>query len=117
MRKIGAILGITALAGVVFSPPPAAAFDIRVGPFISTCRFSGTIITIITCTCGPTQTRRGTGLRRPSRWLQPRPRGEGHQTDRDALAETNTEPLERCTGLAPGLTDLPIDQIRLTVRP
>jgi hypothetical protein len=33
MRKIGAILGITALAGVVFSPPPAAAFDIRVGPF------------------------------------------------------------------------------------
>ena len=30
-----------------------------------------------------------------------------------ALAETNTEALERCTGLAPGVTNLPIDQIRL----
>jgi hypothetical protein len=33
MRRIGAILGITALAGVVFSPLPAAAFGIHLGPF------------------------------------------------------------------------------------
>jgi hypothetical protein len=38
MRKIGAILGNTALAAVVFSP---------LG-FISTCRLSGTITTAIT---------------------------------------------------------------------
>jgi hypothetical protein len=33
MRKIGAILGITALAAVVLSPLPAAAFGIHPGPF------------------------------------------------------------------------------------
>jgi len=39
------------------------------------------------------------------------------QSDREALAETNTAALESCTGLAPGVTNLPIDQIRQTVRP
>src|ERR1700745_3096533 len=33
MRRIGAILGITSLAGVVFSAPPATAFDIHLGPY------------------------------------------------------------------------------------
>src|SRR5262249_32348818 len=33
MRKIGAIFGITALAAVVFSSPPAAAFGLHLGPF------------------------------------------------------------------------------------
>jgi hypothetical protein len=37
--------------------------------------------------------------------------------DREALAETNTEALQSCTGLAPGVTNLPIDQIRQTVHP
>src|SRR5262249_21950990 len=32
MRKIGAIFGITALAPVVFSSPPAAAFGLHLGP-------------------------------------------------------------------------------------
>jgi hypothetical protein len=32
MRKIGAIFGITALAAVVFSSPPAAAFGLHLGP-------------------------------------------------------------------------------------
>src|SRR4029077_14818184 len=32
MRKIGAIFGITALAAVVFSAPPAAAFGLHLGP-------------------------------------------------------------------------------------
>jgi LTXXQ motif family protein len=39
------------------------------------------------------------------------------QADREALAETNTAALESCTGLAPGVTDLPINQIRQTVHP
>jgi hypothetical protein len=39
------------------------------------------------------------------------------QADRKARAETNAEALENCTGLAPGVTNLPIDQIRQTVRP
>ena len=39
------------------------------------------------------------------------------QADRQALAETNTAALESCTGLAPGVTNLPIDQIRQTVHP
>jgi hypothetical protein len=39
------------------------------------------------------------------------------QADRQALTETNTAALESCTGLAPGVTNLPIDQIRQTVHP
>jgi hypothetical protein len=39
------------------------------------------------------------------------------RADREALAETNTAAVESCTGLAPGVTDLPIDQIRQTVHP
>jgi hypothetical protein len=44
-------------------------------------------------------------------------RTETQQADHEALAETNTEALESCTGLAPGVTNLPIDQIRQTVHP
>jgi len=39
------------------------------------------------------------------------------QADREALAETNTAAIESCTGLAPGVTNLPIDHIRQTVHP
>jgi hypothetical protein len=39
------------------------------------------------------------------------------QADRQALAETNIAAIESCTGLAPGVTNLPIDQIRQTVHP
>jgi len=39
------------------------------------------------------------------------------QADREALTETNTAALESCTGLAPGVTNLPIDQIRQTTHP
>src|SRR5215471_5132859 len=39
------------------------------------------------------------------------------QADRRALTEINTAALEGCTGLAPGVTNLPIDQIRKTVHP
>jgi hypothetical protein len=39
------------------------------------------------------------------------------QADREALAETNTAAIESCGGLAPGVTNLPIDRIRQTVHP
>jgi hypothetical protein len=39
------------------------------------------------------------------------------QADREALAETNAAAVESCTGLAPGVTNLPIDQIRQNVHP
>jgi hypothetical protein len=39
------------------------------------------------------------------------------QTNHETRAETNTGALESCTGLAPGATNLPIDQIRQTVHP
>jgi hypothetical protein len=39
------------------------------------------------------------------------------QGDRQALAETNTAAIESCTGLAPGVTNLPIDQIRQAIHP
>jgi LTXXQ motif family protein len=39
------------------------------------------------------------------------------QADRQAFVETNAAALESCTGLAPGVTNLPIDQIRQTVHP
>jgi hypothetical protein len=38
-------------------------------------------------------------------------------TDRQALADTNAAAAESCSGLAPGVTDLPIAQIKTTVRP
>ena len=37
--------------------------------------------------------------------------------DRQALAETNAAAMESCNGLAPGVSDLPIEQIKKTVRP
>jgi hypothetical protein len=39
------------------------------------------------------------------------------KADREALAETNTAAVQSCNGLAPGVTDLPIDKIKNTVRP
>ena len=46
-----------------------------------------------------------------------RGRYAAEQADREARAETNAEAFENCTGLAPGVTNLPIDQIRQTVHP
>ena len=33
MRKVGPVIGIATLAAVIFSPPPAVAFGLRIGPF------------------------------------------------------------------------------------
>jgi hypothetical protein len=46
-----------------------------------------------------------------------RGRNASEQAVREARAESNAESLENCTGLAPGVTNLPIDQIRQTVHP
>ena len=56
----------------------------------------------------------GGGYRTASRG---RSAAKTEQADREALAETNTAALESCTGLAPGVTNLPIDQIRRAVHP
>ena len=39
------------------------------------------------------------------------------QPDRQALTQVNNEALQSCAGLAPGVTNLPIDRIRQTVHP
>jgi CelD/BcsL family acetyltransferase involved in cellulose biosynthesis len=39
------------------------------------------------------------------------------QADREALAEINTQAVQSCGGLAPGVTNLPIEEIRQTVHP
>jgi hypothetical protein len=39
------------------------------------------------------------------------------EADRQALAETNAAAIESCNGLAPGVTDLPTERIKNTVRP
>jgi LTXXQ motif family protein len=121
MRRIGVILGITSLAGVVFSAQPATAFGIHLGPFYLHVPSLGHHHHHLHMRASPNEARsrpnefsRGSGYRTSAR--------EGNdaktsQSDRDALAETKTESLQRCTGLAPGVINLPIDQIRLTVHP
>ncbi len=105
MRKIGAIFGITALAAVVFSPLPAAAFGIHLGPFYFHVPFVGH------------HHRHRLQMRANEARTKPSDVSRGgaaktEQADREARVETNTQALESCTGLAPGVTNLPIDQIR-----
>jgi hypothetical protein len=109
MRKIGAIFGITALAAVVFPPLPATAFGIHVGPFY----FRFPLV-------GHHYYRHHQYMRTNPNEARTRPNDSAaktDQTDREARTETSTEALESCTGLAPGVTNLPIDQIRQTVHP
>src|SRR6516225_9732288 len=120
MRTIGVIFGITALAAVVFSPLPAAAFGIHLGPL----HFG----------FGHHHYRHHLHMRTNPNEARTRPndvsRGSSYstaargdnaaktdQTDRETRAETNSEALESCAGLAQGVTNLPIDQIRQSVHP
>jgi hypothetical protein len=122
MRRIGAILGITSLAGVVFSAVPATAFGIHLGPFYLHVPFLGHHHHHhLHMRASPYEARsrsnefsRGSGYRTSAREGNA---AKTNQSDRDALAETKTEAFQRCTGLVPGVTDLPIDQIRLTIHP
>ena len=90
MRNIAAIFGIAAVAAVVFSALPTAAFGFHLGPFYFHFPF---------------------GHHYYRHHLYSR------ANQNEARAETNTEALESCTSLAPGVTNLPIDQIRQAVNP
>jgi hypothetical protein len=90
MRNIAAIFGIAAVAAVVFSALPTAAFGFHLGPFYFHFPF-------------------GHHYYRHHLYSRANPN--------EARAETNTEALESCTSLAPGVTNLPIDQIRQAVNP
>ena len=107
MPKIRAIFAIAALAAVVFSPLPTAAFGIRLGPFYFHFPLVGHHYRHhLYMRTNPNEARtslNGVNATRTG------------QTDREARTETSTEVLESCPGVA--LTNLPIDQIRQTVHP
>jgi LTXXQ motif family protein len=108
MRKIGAIFGVTALAAVVFSPLPTAAFGIHLGPFYFHFPLVGHHRHHLYMQTNPNEAR--------TRRNEVNAAGT-KQTDREARTETSTEVLESCPGVAPDVTNLPIDQIRQTVHP
>jgi hypothetical protein len=107
MRKIGAIFGINALAAVVLSPLPAAAFGIHLGPFYFHVPFVGhhhRHRLQMRAKEEPNNVSRGSAAKTK-------------QADREARVETNTQALGSCTGLMPGVANLPIEQIQQTVHP
>jgi LTXXQ motif family protein len=97
MRKIGAIFRVATLTAIAFFPPPAAAFSIHVGSFYFHVPFVGH---------HRHRLHHGERYRSASRGA-----GNTEQTKREAVSP------ESCTGLVLGVTNLPIDQIRQTVRP
>jgi hypothetical protein len=113
MRKISTILGITAFAAVSLSPPPLAAFGIHLGPFYFHVPFVGHHHRHRLQMRANEARTKPNDVSRSARGRYART----EQPDREALAETNTAALESCSGLAPGVTNLPIDQIRQTVHP
>jgi hypothetical protein len=117
-RKIGAILGIAALVAVVFFPLPAAAFSFHLGrfyihlPLVGHHRHHP-----MRANRNETRTRSNDVSRGANDSTADHRRDASEQADREARAETNTAALESCTGLTPGVTNLPISQIRQTVHP
>jgi hypothetical protein len=99
MRKIGAIFGITALTAIALFPSPAAAFSIHVGSFYFHVPFVGHHY-------HHHGLHRGGSYRTASRGA-----AKTEQTKREAGSP------ESCTGLVPGVTNLPIDQVRQRVHP
>ena len=123
MRSIAAIFGVTALAVVVISSAPAAAFGIHLGPFYVHVPLVGhhyyrhrlhMRANPNEARTRPNEVSRGGEYNTAARG---RYAARTEQADRQALTETNTAAIESCTGLAPGVTNLPIDQIRKTVHP
>jgi ABC-type transporter MlaC component len=115
MRKIAAIMGVAALAALVSSHPPAAAFSIHLGRFYFHLPLAGHY------RHHPMRTNRNEAWTRPNESggdsTAARERDAAEQDDREARAEANTAALESCTGLMPAVTNLPIDQIRQIVHP
>jgi len=122
MRRIGAILGITSLAGLVLSPLSAEAFGIHVGSFYFHVPLGRHYhhhhlhmrASPDEARHRPNDVSRGSGYRTSVREGNAAKTGP---TDRDAFAGTYPQTPERCTALAPGMTNLPIDRIRQTVHP
>ena len=110
MRKLGAILGITVLALVVWSPLPAAAFGIHLGPFYFHVPFVGHHHR------HRLQMRANEARTRPNN-VSRGSAAKTEQADREARVETNSQALGSCTGLMLGAANLPIEQIRQTVSP
>jgi LTXXQ motif family protein len=110
MRKIGAIFGITALAAVIFCPLPAAAFGIHLGPFYFHVPFVGHHHRHrLQMRANEARTKQSDVSRGGA--------AKTEQADREARVETNTQAFGSCTGLMPGVANLPIEQIRQTVHP
>jgi hypothetical protein len=107
MRKIGVILGITALANVVAYPLPAAAFGIHLGPFYFHVPFAG----------HHHRHRLQTRAKEEPNNVSRGSAAETKQADREARVETNIQALGSCTDLMPGVANLPIEQILQTVHP
>jgi hypothetical protein len=119
MRRIGAIFGITAIAVVVFSSPPAAAFGIHLGPFYLHAPFVGHHYYRhrLHMRANPNEGRtRPNDVSRGGGYGMAARGGNAAKIDQ-TNREVSTEGLESCTGLVPGVTNLSIDQIRQTVNP
>src|SRR5215467_11637255 len=117
--------GITALAAVVFSPLPVAAFGIHLGPFHFGFGHHHHRHHLHMRT-NPNEARTNEARTRPndvsrggsySTAARGNDAAKTDQADRETRAETTSEALESCAGLAQGVTNLPIDQIRQTVHP
>ena len=110
MRKIGAIMGIAALAALVSSHLPAGAFGIHLGRFYFHLPLAGRH------RHHPMRTNRNEARTRPNESggdsTAARGRDATEQDDRETRAETNTAGLESCTGLMPAVTNLPCRSIR-----
>ena len=121
MRRIAAIFGVTTLAGVAFSSPPGAAFGIHLGPFYLHIPLVGhhyrhrphMPAKPSEARTRPNDVSHGDGYNTAARGRYART----EQSDREALGKSTTAALESCTGLAPGVTNLPIDKIRQNVHP
>src|SRR6516162_1655625 len=102
MRTIGVFFGITALVAVVFSPLPAAAFGIHLGPFHFGFGHHHHRHHLHMRT-NPNEAHTNEARTRPNDV----PRGGSYSTaarrdnaaETETRAETNTEALESCTGL------------------
>jgi len=107
MRKIGAYIVIGALATTIASPSLVSAFGLYFGPFH----------------IGFGHRHRHRLAHHPhyvapsSDWARRQNIAKATQVDREALAEINTQAAQSCGGLAPGVTNLPIEEIRQTVHP
>jgi LTXXQ motif family protein len=99
MRKIASVFGIAALAVVVFSTLPTAALGFHVGPFYFHLPFGGR------------------HYHRHHVYARINPNEARTRANDVARGGGNTEALESCTGPGPGVTDLPVDQIRQAVHP